>query len=60
MAACTPQGGMLVISTNRRVNMGPSDEDGEDTKIIRGRIICTNSYACKEAKVEEEKEEVHK
>ena len=42
------------------MNIGPPDEDGEDTKIIRGRIICTNSYACKEAKVEEEKEEVHK
>ena len=60
LATRTLHGGMQVKSTNRWVNIGPPDEDGEDTKIIRGRIICTNSYAFKEAKEEEENEEVHK
>ena len=42
------------------MNIGPPDEDGEDTKMIRGRIIWTIYYAFKQAKEEEENEEVDK
>ena len=42
------------------MNIGPPDEDGEDTKMITGRIIYTIYHAFKQAKEKEENEEVDK
>ena len=45
---------------NSGMNIGPPDEDGEDTKMISDRIICTIHHALKQAKEKEEHEEVDK
>ena len=42
------------------MNIGPPDEDGEDTKMITDRIICAIHHALKQAKEKEENEEVDK
>ena len=51
---------MQVATTNSGMNIGPPDEDGEDTKMITDRIICKIHHALKQAKEKEENEEVDK